>query len=124
LCFANNALKVVFAGNLEKPFPELLEMVAIEQSVRLLNQEPQSTFPLDERCVMEVLTVAPQQVEGTKTSLSAMEEKVIELRVTVLSRETFSESSTAECPFNSSAIAALREPKDLNSFPFRETRRQ
>jgi hypothetical protein len=30
---------------------------------------------------VEVLTVAPQQVEGTKTGLSAMEEKFIELRL-------------------------------------------
>jgi hypothetical protein len=33
---------------------------------------------------MEVFTVAPQKVEGTKTGLSAMEEKFIELRLAVV----------------------------------------
>ena len=80
----DNALKIVFAGNLEQRFPVMLDMVAIEQSIRTLNQEAQSTFPLYERCVVEVITLAPQEVEGTKTGLSAMEEKFIELRLAVV----------------------------------------
>jgi hypothetical protein len=62
----------------------MLDMVAMEQSISLLNQKAQSTFPLDERCVVEVLTVAPQEVEGTKTGISAMEEKFIEMRLAVV----------------------------------------
>jgi hypothetical protein len=42
----DNALKIVLARNLEQPFSELLDMIAIEQSIRLLNQEAQSAFPL------------------------------------------------------------------------------
>jgi hypothetical protein len=53
----DNALKVVFAGNLEQRFPVMLDMVAIEQSIGLSNQEPQSTFPLYQCCVTEVITV-------------------------------------------------------------------